>query len=1345
MRTLVADPATDFAALDADAFFAALRCACQEGTVNRALIADVERRVAEGTATSRDLHQVLFTAGDDAAWQHARNAAMAAVAHQPHLAVEVVHLEVQCLGAPPPRMTALARSPFNTAPPGATATSASEELSATESADQGGFTAQASLDRGGVIVEGRPCCDTTKKRASQRALVSLLGELTEIPVDAAVGLPLPAGSEPTRPQGPGEDTPSAPRRRPAPASRNGGESPTTAAPATSPEDVEAWLDHTVGRPEPDPELAAHLAAGRLTPRALYLLLFEADPSGWRQHRAHAWSALVAAPSQAPGVLLMCTQNRRWPPAGSVETGGSTAVAYVTTPEGPVVGEPAVAGGLRAARASAALALVRDLAPPIQGDGAPEPPIGGGNPASLLNERAQIGVVGDLTYTQDSAGPAHRPVFTCTASCVHSTQPYTSTAEAGSKNEAKSAAAAGLLEQIVAAEHTHLARLARARREQARSPEGIFSRLARAGCPVEFTGQGLRITGHLAEPLAGCELPLLSALPVLATLDGPIDPTARTWASATKVALEAVAARRVYPALDGEGRDCWRLAPHVPTPAPDPAIAQFFDAVADKLLRPPGAPLVIGDRPYAGHPRPLDPEATDWADRAAEAAEGAAPAHLVIRLGLPEDDGRPLRAHLRTGRSPEASPSGSGRFDEGLLTRAEQRLLRRAAREWPPLERVRSEGVLTGAESAQLLGPAGERLAALGITAEWPAELLTPGTVAAHISVAPRSATGSGTFSLADTADLTWQLDLDGEPLTEQETRAAADAVAGVLQLRGRWVVLDAETQQRARDRRAGRLSGAQAVAAALTGQVTVGGRDIACRGTEALADLVSVLRGASSGLRGAGSGPHDVVLPGGLEATLRDYQRRGVQWLVRMTSAGFGALLADDMGLGKTLTVIAYRLVRDATAPSLVVCPASLLGSWEREFARFAPGVAVRRYHGAGRSLGGLTPAEVVVTTYGMLLRDAGMLAGVPWDLVVADEAQQVKNHRSQASRALRLLRPAVRVAVTGTPVENSLSELWSILDWTNPGLFGSLAAFRDRFGRAAEREAVESSADRESARRLGRLIAPFVLRRRKSDPNIAPELPDKVVSDRYVELSREQAALYQAVTAESLGRIAASDGPARRGQVLRLLQSLRQICNSPAHYLRETVDGWDAARQAARSGKLQALDELMEAIVPTGEAALIFTGYVSMGHVVQAHLAARGIRADFLHGGVPVVTRQQIVDRFQTGDGDALVLSVRAAGTGLTLTRAGHVIHVDRPWNPAVEDQATDRAHRIGQHRLVEVHHLIAEGTVEDRIADLLARKRELTEAVLTGGEAALTDLSDRELSALVRLGTEPSVGGRP
>jgi superfamily II DNA or RNA helicase len=1306
LRSRVADPATDFAALDADEFFAVLRCACQDGTLNAGLIADAGRRLADGTAGSRDLHQVLFAAGDDDGWDHARGAAIAAVARQPHLAVEVAHLEVQRLGAPPMRVT--------------------------ESAGEGGFTARASLDRDGVTVEGQPCFDTSKRRASQGAAVSLLASLSGIGVPAATG---PTATGPAVASGPERgSSPARGQRSAVAASAHGGTTSVPAAPATSPADLEAWLDHMVSRPEPDPELADQLTAGRLTVRSLYLLLFEAPPPGWGLQRAEAWGALVATPSQAPGVLSMHTQARSWPPAAYAELGERAAVAYVTTPDGPVVGEPAVAAGIRAARASAALALVRDLAPPVKGDGAPEMPDPGGNPVGLLNEHAQIGVIADLTYAQDATGPAHRPVFTCTASCIYTTDPYASSAEAASKNEAKAAAAAGLLDQVVSAERTHLARLARARREQARSPEGIFTRLLRAGCPVDFTGGGFRIGGNLPDPLAGCELPLLSALPVLATLGGTVHPSARTWASAAKAALEAVAARRVYPALDADGRDCWRLALN---DAPDPLVAQFLDTVADTLLRTRGARLVIGDLPYAGRARLLDPDAAGWADRAADAAEAATAARLVIRLSPPDGDGLPLRAQVRATRAIRVLPPGGDTSGDSPLGRAEERLLRRAGRDWPPLGRVRRDGTLSGAEAAQLLGPAGERLAALGITAEWPAGLVTASGLEAHIVVAPRAPSGSGGFSLTGVAELTWQLSLDGEPLTHEETEAAAAAVAGVIRIRGRWVVIDAETRRVARDRDAGRLTGVQALGAALTGQVTVGGRDVVCSGTGRLADLVTTLRGT-------GSSPHDsVAVPEALETTLRAYQRVAVQWLARTTSAGFGALLADDMGLGKTLTVIACRLSRENAGPSLVVCPASLVVNWEREFARFAPGVTTRRYHATGRSLDGLAPGEVVVTTYGTLLRDAGVLADVTWDLVVADEAQQVKNHRSQAARALRLLRPAARIAVTGTPIENSLSELWAILDWTNPGLFGSLPVFRERFGRAAEREAAEAVNDRDAAHRLGRLIAPFVLRRRKSDPNIAPELPDKVLNDRYVQLSREQATLYQAATAQALGRIAASDGLERRGQVLRLLQSLRQICNSPAHYLRESPHDWDPDTQAARSGKLQALEELMEAVVLTGDAALIFTGYVSMGHLIRTHLAERGIPADFIHGGVPVTTRQKIVDRFQSGDGNALVLSVRAAGTGLNLTRAGHVIHFDRPWNPAVEDQATDRAHRIGQHRLVEVHHLIAEGTLEDRIAGLLARKRELTEAVLTSGETALTELSDSELSALVNLAAHPSAAG--
>ncbi|MEU5943523.1 SNF2-related protein [Micromonospora sp. NPDC047548] len=1297
VRSLVADPATDFTALDVDEFFVALRCACQDGAVSAALIAEAGRRLSDGTAASRDLHQVLFAAGDDDGWSDVRRAAMAVVARQPHLAVEVVNLEVQRLGVAPMRVI--------------------------ESAGEGGFTARAALERDGVTAEGQPCFDTSKKRASQRAVVSLLAVL--------VGVPAPAAPRPQGASGSGSSRVSG-RGSAVVASAHDGPVSVPATPATSPADLEAWLDYAVGQPEPDPELADRLASGSLTTRSLYLLLFETQAQGWVRHRARAWDSLAATPAQAPGVLSMHTQARSWPPAAYVEVGERTALAYVTTPDGPVVGEPAVAAGIRAARVSAALALVRDLSPPVDGDGGPGGPAAGGNPVGLLNERAQIGVVADLTYAQDATGPAHRLVFTCTASCVHAADRYVSSAEATSKNAAKAAAAAELLEQVLCAERAHLARLARTRREQARSPEGIVTRLLQAGCPVDFTDWRFRIGGDLPEPLAGYELPVLSALPVLATLDGEVHPSARTWAAAAKAALEAVAARRVYPALDADGRDCWRLALNV---GPDPDLARFVDTVAEVLLRPPGARLVVGDLPYAGAARLLGPDAAEWVDRAADAAEGTAAAPLVIRLSPPDRDGLPLRAQLRTAHA--GRDSGGDAPGESLLGRAEERLVRRACRQWPPLERVRRDGTLGGAEAAELLGPEGERLAALGVTAEWPADLVTASDLGRQIIVASQAPSGSGAFSLAGEADLTWQLSLDGNPLTEEETEAAAEAVAGVIRIRGRWVVIDAETRLLARNHSAGRLTAAQALGAALTGQVTVGGRDVACSAAGRLADLIATLRAA-------GSSPRDsLAVPDGLHATLRRYQRLAVQWLVRTTSAGFGTLLADDMGLGKTLTVIAYRLSREDAGPSLVVCPASLIANWEREFARFAPGVTVRRYHATGRSLDGLEPGEVVVTTYGTLLRDARVLADVPWDLVVADEAQQIKNHRSQAARALRLLRPAARVAVTGTPVENSLTELWAILDWTNPGLFGSLAAFRERFGRAAEREAADAVADRDAARRLGRLIAPFVMRRRKTDPDVVPELPDKVVNDRYVELTREQAALYQAATAEAFGRITASDGLQRRGQVLRLLQSLRQICNSPAHYLRESPDGWDAARQAARSGKLQVLEELMEAVILTDDAALIFTGYVSMGHLIRAHLDACGIRAEFIHGGVPVATRQKIVDRFQSGDGDALVLSVRAAGTGLNLTRAGHVIHFDRPWNPAVEDQATDRAHRIGQHRLVEVHHLIAEGTVEDRIAGFLARKRQLTEAVLPGEPMALTELSDSELSALVSLGTDLNTGG--
>jgi len=310
---------------------------------------------------------------------------------------------------------------------------------------------------------------------------------------------------------------------------------------------------------------------------------------------------------------------------------------------------------------------------------------------------------------------------------------------------------------------------------------------------------------------------------------------------------------------------------------------------------------------------------------------------VIRLRPPEGDGLPLRAQLRVAGAGTGLQARGDTLGGCVLGRAEQRLVRRGCRAWPPLERVGCDGTLGGADAAQLLGPVGERLAALGITVEWPADLVTASGLDRQIVVAYRSASGSGTFSLASEADLTWQLSLDGDPLTDNETEAAAEAVAGVIQIRGRWVLIDAETRRLAHDRSAGRLTGAQALGAALAGQMTVGGREVACSSTGRLADLLTTLRAA-------GSGPQDsLAVPDGLHATLRGYQRVAVQWLVRTTSAGFGTLLADDMGLGKTLTVIAYRLSRENGGPSLVVCPASLVVNWEREFARFASGATTQQ------------------------------------------------------------------------------------------------------------------------------------------------------------------------------------------------------------------------------------------------------------------------------------------------------------------------------------------------------------------------------------------------------------------
>ncbi|MEV7044828.1 DEAD/DEAH box helicase [Amycolatopsis sp. NPDC051061] len=413
--------------------------------------------------------------------------------------------------------------------------------------------------------------------------------------------------------------------------------------------------------------------------------------------------------------------------------------------------------------------------------------------------------------------------------------------------------------------------------------------------------------------------------------------------------------------------------------------------------------------------------------------------------------------------------------------------------------------------------------------------------------------------------------------------------------------------------------------------------------------------------------------------------------------------------------------------PTLVLCPTSLLGNWEREFARFAPDIPVRRFHGGGRHLDDLAPDEVVLATYGVLRRDRETLSEVDWGLVAADEAQHVKNPLSATAKELRKVPARAKVALTGTPVENRLTELWSIVDWTTPGLLGPLDRFRRTVARPIERDR-----DKAVTERLAATVRPFLLRRRKSDPDIAPELPPKTETDRFVPLTAEQTTLYEAVVRENLAEIRETQGIKRRGQVLQLLTELKQICNHPAQFLKEPHSAL-----TGRSGKLAAFEELVDVILDEGESVLVFSQYVQLCRLLERRLKDRGLPTELLSGESSPAKRQDMVDRFQAGEIPVFLLSLKAGGVGLNLTRATHVIHYDRWWNPAVEDQATDRAYRIGQDRPVQVHRLIAEGTLEERIAQVLEKKRGLAESIVGAGEDWITELSDDELADLVRLGS--------
>lgn len=615
------------------------------------------------------------------------------------------------------------------------------------------------------------------------------------------------------------------------------------------------------------------------------------------------------------------------------------------------------------------------------------------------------------------------------------------------------------------------------------------------------------------------------------------------------------------------------------------------------------------------------------------------------------------------------------------------------------------------------------------------------TLSARSTPTDRVLTRSG-LGREELADFRWALAVGDEELSEEEIAELAAAKAPLVRLRGRWVSVDAE-RLRAGLEFLSRTRRRRGAAAPTAGEVLALAQRHPDDGRAAEGDPPLPVSVRTDGWIGdLLSGRVDRALAPlppipGFTATLRPYQQRGVAWLAFLARLGLGACLADDMGLGKTVQLLAleaHERGEHPRGPTLLLCPMSLVGTWQREAARFAPGLRVYAHHGPGRPRGEalaerVAASDLVVTTYATATRDVESLEPVGWHRLVLDEAQAIKNSRATPAQAVRRFVAGHRVALTGTPVENRLSELWSVMDVLNPGLLGSADRFRARYAIPVERHG-----DTEAAELLRRVTRPYLLRRVKTDPTIIDDLPEKIEITQHYRLTREQASLYRTVVDDMMDKIEDSQGIERRGNVLAAMTKLKQVCNHPAQLLH---DGTAVGR---RSGKVIRLEEILGEILDEGDRVLCFTQFTEFGHLLVPHLSARfDTDVAYLHGGTPKKRRDEMVARFQAGQGaPILLLSLKAGGTGLTLTAANHVVHLDRWWNPAVENQATDRAFRIGQRRNVQVRRFVCPGTVEERVDEMITKKKALSEMVVGDGEGWLTELSTESLREVFALGGE-------
>jgi SNF2 family DNA or RNA helicase len=822
------------------------------------------------------------------------------------------------------------------------------------------------------------------------------------------------------------------------------------------------------------------------------------------------------------------------------------------------------------------------------------------------------------------------------------------------------------------------------------------------------------------------------------------------------------------------------------PAPHALVDSFVAAVADDRARvlaaadPAVAARLVGLRRPGASPgaawlaallgpdptlaltgRPADELFSAWQAWAGqEHVAGDESFRITFRLEAPDDDRGQwaLSYLLQAADDPSLLvPAAQIWRERGQLFRyldrrfdhPQERLLRGlgfAARLCPPIERslhakAPERAELSVAEAFGFLKEAAPLLDQSGFGVLVPAWWRGAGQLRAKMRAGEKKRKGKasdsvGRLSFASMISFTWELSVGDEPLSKAEFERLVALKQPLVRVRGQWVALDPDQIQRAMAlfKTGAEMTMAEALRVGLGGATPALPGGIAFDGMVAEGAFGELLRELAAGQR-----LDDVPQPAGFAGELRPYQRRGLSWLAFMRRTGMGACLADDMGLGKSPQTIALLLhdlaERPADGPALLVSPTSVVGNWRRELARFAPGLRVHVHQGPERLRGAALEAaaavhDVVLTSYPLLARDRAELAPIEWRAAILDEAQNIKNSDTRQARAARELSAGARLALTGTPVENRLTELWSIMSFLNPGYLGGETEFRRVFARPIER-----AGDKEAAERLRRLTGPFVLRRLKTDRSIIDDLPDKLEMKVFVPLTQEQATLYEATVRDALEQIsgAEEEGEAtkRRGLVLAMLTRLKQICNHPVNFLQ------DGSPMGDRSGKVARLDEMLEEVVAAGDRALIFTQFAEMGGLLQAHLAERlGAEPLFLHGGTPAKGRDAMVRQFQAEGGPSLfILSLKAGGVGLNLTRASHVFHFDRWWNPAVEDQATDRAFRIGQTRNVQVHKFVCGGTLEEQIDAMIEGKRALAAQVLGAGEGWLTELSTDQLRELVTL----------